>query len=352
MVVHPLRQPVLAPCPGLYDMDREPEAPPTLDMTGLDCCAQWRNPGEWGCESVRVDAINPEKFQYDRYRYQLYSKPMTFDCASDSNNMRVDPGEMSLHQPSRRYVQPTTDVRRLQQTTFIPVLPTKPGGERDVTFPMTPRTMGQPDVTTACCIPVMPCQPGFQNLTQHIKPTAGELCAPGDYCTPPHSLQRNPCQSDGDLQCVAPPSNMAGGGCLGLPDTFPPVEMRQSLPGMPGHCPGSVPDVTHRGLPHYTGHLGEDDGTNGVNCLNVKSVRFKDRVLRDVESRQETPEQRQRRLRSMYGHFGSQLSGEAQSRRQLQAHPNNITEQGNGFHWSYPQHENNLCYVLGRNCRC
>jgi len=176
--------------------------------------------------------------QSDGYMYQLYAKPTGPGEETSGRRQPVDNGSPYV----RKYVPAATDIRPLEQTMYIPVIPTKPGGEREVTFPMTPRTLGQPDVTTACCVPVLPCQPGYKNLTTNIKPTAAEVCQHSNYCGGNSGLNENlnhcPCKNDGVLRCckggqVAPPNNLPGDAFVGLPDTFPNVEMRRDLPQGP-----------------------------------------------------------------------------------------------------------------------
>jgi len=364
MRVQQLKCPKLQPSPSGYVSDTcRPNDRQNLD--GYDCCDYWKDsPDYWDRDVVRTDLVNPEKFNYNTYRYQLFAKPSNYDCTShpELGAALYDPGD--LRDVGRTYIPPNTDIRALQQTTFIPVIPTKPGGERDVTFPMTARTLGQPDVTTACCVPVIPCQPGFKNLTEHIKPTAQEICSQGNYCSQPSHLQHNPCNNSGTLQCcdsfssqcITPPSNVAGTGFNGLPDTFPQVKMRHSLPG---HDPCSLPNYTHNNVPNYTGVLScfdNDDGTAEHiptgKCMNVKTFRHKDRVQRSINSNAETRQQWDSRIHSPYGHFGSHLVGRITIKRYLPPPTGSkLKEQGLGHHWEYPEHENNQCYVLGRNER-
>lgn len=265
---------------------------------------------------------------------------------------------------------------------YVPVVPTKPGGEKDVTFPMTARTMGQPDVTTACCIPVVPCNPGFKNMTNHIKPTPADICQYGNRCGQ-GGLQRSACARDGALDCcgggqgppgappqfISAPSNVQGGGFTGVPDTFPPIQQRQSFPNGPQPFP--MPGGDLRDIPAWGSQEGDparcninreamcmddmDDGTGGgvagAMCMNNKVFNYKQRTERAIKQAQETPEKRERRLRTMFGAYGAAMQAKP-TMRPVRAVPCNITEQGNGFHWDYPKNENRQCYVLSKNSRC
>ncbi|RUS70302.1 hypothetical protein EGW08_021941, partial [Elysia chlorotica] len=173
-----LKEPVLEPCPNRDDLQTlvdEQCAPATCTRprnmeAGTDCCHFWAAPDSWEGAQVRVDQLDPEKFKYDQYRYQLYAKPVSFDCRHGV--ARMEPV------PDRVYQPPVTDIRALRQTSTVPftpggvgavpVVPSNPGGVPEVTFPMTQATLGQPDVTTACCVPVVPCLPGYENLTPRI----------------------------------------------------------------------------------------------------------------------------------------------------------------------------------------
>lgn len=397
-VTGPLLAPNLGPCPGRDDVvkcvdDTCQPVPPqrTVDWSGWDCCNYWdSSQNVWCNDVVRTDVVNPEKFKYQQYRYQLYARPTQFNCDDVSHPSQPGFGDRqnTLHENGRTYFPPQTDVRGLRQTTYIPVLPTKPGGERDVTFPMTPRTMGQPDVTTACCVPVIPCQPGYKNLTTNLKPTARQICEAGSYCSP-NQLESNVCtgavtshaqqpaqhhahQHTGHggppPQYITPPSNVAGSGCVGLPDTFPPVRQRQSLPG-PAPC--APPSASLHNIPHYDGSLpgtqcvqdmedmclvDTDDGTaqtsSSARCLNSSTFRYKDRVDRLIKAKHESPEAKTTRLHTMFGAYGAGMTSKPTLRRQLRGPKDSLTLQGNGFSWSYPRHQNRLCYVLERNPRC
>jgi len=340
-----LIEPKLEPCTSREDIHC-PAPQPGVGWSGYDCCNYWKGSGNnWQSDFVRTDLVHPEKFQYDKYRYQLYAKPSGFDCHMRTiAQARRDASTLSLHEPGRKYIQPTTDIRALQQTTFIPVIPTNPGGERDVTFPMTPRTMGQPDVTTACCVPVIPCQPGFQNLTPRIKPSAQDICLE-EYCEEGgyHCGQAQPCQT------ISTPSNVTGSGCCGLPDTFPQVDMRHSLP-----CNAPRTTKSHQVIFNVGCEPCTDDGTaeqyqNG-RCMKASTFRHRDRMIRGIEARQETDEERLRRLHTPYGH---QNNTQVSMRRRVPGgHKDNILEQGNGFKWCHLEQANNQCYVLQRNIRC
>ncbi|CAL1543467.1 unnamed protein product [Lymnaea stagnalis] len=405
-----LRDPNLPPCPQRDDLSelKDDRCRPVhcnrpVDMTGLDCCQQWQGPpNSWSTDVVRVDQFNPGKCNYDQYRYQLYAKPRGHQDYQGS----------SKPVPNKVYEPPVTDIRALRQTTYIPVIPTKPGGVREVTFPMTPETMGQPDVTTACCIPVIPCNPGFQNLTPYVMPDPRTMCDTYSKCKPPQQMvarrtdicsemknRRAPSGTDSSSwpspqQYMMPPSNQSSDCCTGFRDTFPQVHQHygtsdsqhttplshqyetpsgyisetESSPRWPNQFTrnssetnvchsahqseprqvviqnGACLDILQDGLNPY--------GGNDSLITSSKALKFADRVKRSQRTRDETQERRDVRLRTMYGSYGSYLLARVTPRRNLLGPRNNISNQGNGFTWSYPKNDGNLCYILERNPRC
>ncbi|CAG5131253.1 unnamed protein product, partial [Candidula unifasciata] len=317
----------------------------------------------------------PEKFNYDQYRYQVFARPHNIGPLDYSPAHGI---------PDKQYVEPTTDVRALRQTTYIPVVPHKPGGVTEYTFPMTPQTMNDPDVTTACCVPVIPCNPGFQNLTSHVKSDPNHMCQTYNSCDQPQQvgprrvnidsevartqeLQGHPGQAYGmpasAPNYMVPPSNQPGGSCLGLPDTFPEPRQRYGAPPPPPIHPPHFTEGPSGGqgcMVHDAYTLGLDvmqDGVNpqhgqGAAFTSVKSLRYQDRVNRAVTACSESQENRIRRLKSMYGAFGSYLIANPYTRRHLEGVRDTISTQGNGFRWSYPKFENQQCYIVERNPRC
>ncbi|KAK0057547.1 hypothetical protein Bpfe_013065 [Biomphalaria pfeifferi] len=397
-----LKAPTLAPCSNKNDLTQLKDdacGPVTCtrqpDTSGLTSCQYYKTtPDVWANNAVSVGELKPESFKYDLFRYQLYAQPAGYNCH----------GEQVKTVPNKQYDAPTTDVRALRQTMFIPVVPTKPGGERDVTFPMTPQTMGQPDVTTACCVPVIPCNPGFQNLTANIYPDPRVVCdtynrcnlagqnthGRVDICSDKQQIanQQHDFEPPPPQQFMMPPSNLQSSGCCGFPPTFPPVNQlygpASQQAGMPmmGYSQGEGhPQQLHQ-QPYATNQQAVlqqqqqavdymrgssctnpacvdaiDDGMNLTGnkravCSSNKTFRFTDRATRAILANMEPPEKRDVRLRTMYGSYGSFLLARVTPRRCLQGPKSNINTQGNGFRWCYPQTENNLCYVIERNPRC
>ncbi|KAH9504236.1 hypothetical protein Btru_064428 [Bulinus truncatus] len=390
-----LKVPALAPCSSANDLTqlKDDTCNPAKctrqsDTSGLACCQSYKTtPNVWADNVVSVGQIKPENFNYDTYRYQLYAQPIGYNCH----------GAQVKKVPNKLFDAPTTDVRALRQTMYIPVVPSKPGGERQVTFPMTPQTMGQPDVTTACCVPVIPCYPGFQNMTSHIYPDPRVVCDTYNRCNPaPQMAHRRTdiCASNQQAmnplgvqnaapapqQFMVPPSNMQTGGCCGFPPTFPPANQLYGPPGQQGMTPqpeyyeadrppgGQSPVQfqqqmgdsvgTNFGCTGYACQDAVDDGFNITTgnkdavCTSNETFRFTDRAARAMVANFEPPDKRDVRLRTMYGSYGSYLLARVTPRRCLQGPSSNITTQGNGFSWCYPKSQNNLCYVLERNRRC
>ncbi|BFZ14322.1 hypothetical protein BsWGS_17361 [Bradybaena similaris] len=379
-----LREPLLLPCPGRNDLTqlRDPQCQPVKctrqpDWTGMDCCQYFKDPpNTWARDLVHVDRVNPEKFNYDQYRYQVFAKP------SSASELNSAPAQAI---PDKQYVPPTTDIRALRQTTYIPVVPHKPGGVTEYTFPMTPQTMNDPDVTTACCVPVIPCNPGFQNLTPHVKSDPSLMCQNYNRCDQPVQIGPRRVNIDAEVgrtqappghmghlggvpvsapEFMVPPSNQQGGGCLGLPGTFAEPRQRYDIPYPPQINPPHFSEMPPPGgqgcVVHDAYTLGLDvmeDGVNprhgqGTAFTSIKNLRYKDRVGRAVQACSELPDERVRRLKSMYGAFGAYLIANPYTRRHLEGIKDTIALQGNGFRWSYPRYENQQCYIVERNPRC
>ncbi|XP_059149079.1 uncharacterized protein LOC131936183 [Physella acuta] len=433
--VNQLRAPELAPCPNMNDMTPRGGACAGVrqqNPSGAKNCQYWTSTPGWEQDTIPMDSVNLEDLNYNQYRYQVYAKPTDYQCHT----------HLSTKAPERVYVPPNTDIRALRQTTYIPLLPTKPGGEREVTFPMTPQTLGQPDVTTACCVPVIPCNPGFMNLTPHVLPDPRCYCDSHLKCKPPPQLVPRRIDIVAEMetlktprtspfcgynalppaqQFMMPPSNHPGNACSGFYATFPPPNQLYGQQGMQSSGPpvmqsynqqamqsynqqvmqsynpqamqltpmhpdpntasmstcanvssntqlnepsqqavGSGPGQTEPGQCFNGGNEYVSNINDGLNprggpdskCLVPETFRFADRVQRLTESKMETQEQRDIRLRTMYGSYGSYLLARVTPRRNLLGPPNNIFLQGNGFQWSHPQNVNQMCYVLSRNTRC
>ncbi|KAK3767777.1 hypothetical protein RRG08_044910 [Elysia crispata] len=413
-----LKEPVLEPCPNRDDLqtlvDEKCAAvqctrPRDVDQ-GMDCCHFWTAPDNWQTAKIRVDQIDPEKFKYEQYRYQLYAKPANFDC--QHGIARLEPV------PDRVYNPPVTDIRALRQTRTIPVMPhgagavplvpSNPGGIPEVTFPMTQTTLGQPDVTTACCVPVVPCQQGYQNLTprviygercqqppppgrplQKLGPQRQDPCVDNAECSQhkqafenlkvlqqqSKSLAPGSCVQSGydpaPPQYIAPPAQQTATGCIGVPPVFPQSAQAYQSPYVKSlqlpkpefktettaaAAAANVQDGCYDSSSLYV-NTRLEDGLNprgGIDtaCTNVSTFRFQDRVMREFNGSAETRQERRDRLTRMSGAYGAALQPKQSCKRSLPGPKDNIVLQGNGFSWGgYPKSKNCLCYVLERNPR-
>lgn len=400
-----LKEPVLEPCPNRDDLQTlvddtcvpvQCTRPRNVVDVGADCCEFWTSPDTWQNTQIRVDQIDPEKFQYEQYRYQLYAKPASFDCRHGVATMeRI---------PDQEYVAPVTDIRALRQFTTVPVMgngggmnlpavPSNPAGVAEVTFPMTEATLGQPDVTTACCVPVVPCQQGYHNLTpqiiQHTRciqvPPPGrpkqklghqrqDPCADNAACSQKQQAQEDlkRLQQARGREPYGPAVYRQPGGRgpemvfnqqqayvapQVQPLQVPKPDFSQPQQAAANGAKLQGPDYCFDPRTLYASSELED-GMNpkgGVDtmCTNVSTFRFQDRVMREFHEATETPEQRRERLTRMSGSYGSALQPKQSGKRPLAGPKDNIVQQGNGFNWGgYPQHKNKLCYVLERNLRC
>ncbi|GFR69556.1 hypothetical protein ElyMa_000304500 [Elysia marginata] len=406
-----LKEPVLDPCPNRDDLKNLVDdtcAPAQCTRprgnvdSGADCCEFWTAPDSWQTAQIRVDQIDPEKFKYEQYRYQLYAKPANFDCMHGIARLE--------HTPDREYKPPVTDIRALRQTTTVPVLPegagqmpvvpSNPTGVADVTFPMTEATLGQPDVTTAFCVPVVPCQQGYMNLTPRVmqKGRCQQPPPPGKPMQKLGPQREDPCvdtamcsrqdQAVEEMKQLQQRRHAPPRDCYQQPSAAPPQRMapqtKRKYPGAAAAFPTggrayNTPQVQPLQVPKpefkteaadpqeqnqcfdpsfFYVSTGLEDGLNprgGVDtaCTNVSTFRFQDRVNREFNSSTETPEQRRDRLTRMSGAYGAALQPKQSGKRPLAGPRDNIIQQGNGFSWGgYPKHQNRLCYVLERNPRC
>ncbi|GFO47016.1 hypothetical protein PoB_007352100 [Plakobranchus ocellatus] len=241
-----LKEPVLDPCPNRDDLQTLVDdtcAPAQCTRPrggtdpGVDCCHFW---------NLKSQAVRPHS------GYKCSSIPFpghSVQMQETHNDMGQWLYALNYRDHDRHYESPVTDIRALRQTTVVPVMngapvagagipvvPSNPGGVSEVTFPMTQSTLGQPDVTTACCVPVVPCQQGYQNLTPGIKRGALRCQQPPQPGRPHVQLGQkrlDPCVDNSDCiqkqqqqmqpsaapqQYMMPPANQQGPG---LPAAFP-----------------------------------------------------------------------------------------------------------------------------------